>query len=195
MPGLDDPSVDEHDRAVGELDGREPLRRDEHGAALERRPQPLDEAPLGERVDGRERIVEHDDARTGDERARERDALALAAGEIDAALADERVVAVRQLVGERVDAGRLARGEHLVPVGVVAARSEVLAQRHREEHGPLRHERDGGAKLGDRQVARVDAADEHAPAGRVVEAREQVEQRRLAGAGRRRRSRRSRRAR
>ena len=118
VPGLDDPSVDEHDRAVGELDGREPLRRDEHGTPLERRPQPLDEAPLGERVDGRERIVEHDDARTGDERARECDPLALAAGEIDAALADQRVVAVRQLAGERVDAGRLARREHLVPVGV-----------------------------------------------------------------------------
>ena len=111
----------------------------------------LHEAALGERVDGGERIVEHDDARAGDERARERDALALAAGEVDAALADQRVVAVRQLVDERVDARRLARGEHVVPVGVVAAGGQVLAQRHREEHRPLRHERDVGAQLGDRR--------------------------------------------
>ena len=119
---LDDDAVDEHDRAVGELDGREALRRDEHRLAFERRPQPLDEPPLRERVDRGERIVEHDDARAGDERARERDALALAAGEIDAALADQRVVAVRQLLRERVDAGGLAGREHLVPVGVLPAR-------------------------------------------------------------------------
>ena len=128
-----------------------------------------------------------------DERARERDALALAAGEVDAALADQRVVAVRAARRANVvDAGRLARGEHLVPVGVLAAGGEVLAQRHREEHRPLRDERDRAAQLRDRHVARVDAADEHAAAGRVVEARQQVEQRRLArrrSARRRRRSR------
>ena len=150
----------------------------------ERGAEALDEPTLRERVDGGERIVEHDDARPRDERARERDALALPAGQVDAALADQRVVAVRQVVGERVDAGGLARREHLVPVGVLAAGGEVLAQRHREEHRPLRHERDGGAKLGDRHVARVDAADAHVAAGRVVETRQQIEQRRLARAGR-----------
>ena len=101
-----------------------------------------------------------------------------------AALADQRVVAVRQLVRERVDARGLARGEHLVPVRVVAAGGEVLAQRHGEEHRPLRDERDVRAKLGEGDVARVDAADEHAAAGRVVEARQEVEQRGLARAGR-----------
>ena len=132
----------EHDRPVGELDGRQALRRDEHRAPFEGGAEPLHEPPLGERVDRRERIVEDDDARAGDERARERDALALAAGEVDAPLADQRVVAVRKLVRERVDARRLAGREHLVPVRVGAAGGEVLAQRHREEHRPLRHERD-----------------------------------------------------
>ena len=128
----------------------------------ERGAQALDEPPLGERVDGRERVVEHDDAGVRDQRPRERDALALAARQVDAALADQRVVAVGQLVREGVDAGGLARREHLVPVGVLAAGGEVLAQRHREEHRPLRDERDGRAELRDRHVARVDAADEHA---------------------------------
>ena len=97
-----------------------------------------------------------------DERACQRDPLALTAREVDAALADQRVVAVRQARPERVDAGRLARREHLVPVGVLAAGGEVLAQRHREEHGPLRDERDVRAQLRDREVAGVDASDEHA---------------------------------
>ena len=43
---------------------------------------------------------------------------------------------------------------------------------------------DVGAQRRDRQVARVDASDEHLPAGRVVEAREEIEQRRLAGSRR-----------
>ena len=67
------------------------------------------------RVDGRHRVVEHDDACARDERARERDALALAAGEVDAALADQRVVAVGELGGELRDAGRLAGGDDLLP--------------------------------------------------------------------------------
>ena len=62
-PRLDDPSVDEDDRAVCDLDGGEALRRDEHCAARERRPEARDEAPLGERVHGRERVVEHDHPR------------------------------------------------------------------------------------------------------------------------------------
>ena len=139
---------------------------------------------LGLRVDGRHRVVEHDDARAGDERARERDALALSAREVDAALADQRVVAVGQLGGELRDAGRLAGGDDLVPRRVRPRRGQVVAQRDREEDRPLRDDRDRGAQLGDRHVAHVDAADEHAAVGRVVEARQQVEQRRLAGAGR-----------
>ena len=106
--------------------------------------------------------------------AGERDALALAAREVDAALADQRVVAVRQLVHERGDAGRLAGREHLVPGRVRPRRQQVVAQRHREEDGPLRHDRDRAAELGERHVADVDAAEQDAPLGRVVEPRQQV---------------------
>ena len=92
---LDDPAVVEHDRAVGDADRREPLRRDEHGAAGDGGTEVLDQQPLGLGVDGRHRIVEDEHARAGEQRPRERDALALAAGEVDAALADQRVVPVR----------------------------------------------------------------------------------------------------
>ena len=57
-------------------------------------PQGRDEVALGLGVDGRHRVVEDDHARLCDQRARERDALALTAREVDAALADQRVVAV-----------------------------------------------------------------------------------------------------
>ena len=74
---LDDHAVVEHDRAIGDLDRREPLRRDQDGAPGECGAEVLDEMALGLRVDRRHRVVEHDDACAGDERARERDALTL----------------------------------------------------------------------------------------------------------------------
>ena len=117
-------------------------------------PQARDDVLLGLGVDGRERVVEHEHARARDQRARERDALALAAREVDAALADQRVVAVRQLVDEGGDAGDLAGGEHLVLGRVGPRGEEVVAQRQREQHGPLRDERDGRAQVGLAQRAR-----------------------------------------
>ena len=59
---------------------------------------------LGRGVDGRRRVVEHEDPRVGQQRARDRQPLALAAGQRQPALADARVVAVGQLGDE---AGRL----------------------------------------------------------------------------------------
>ena len=47
------------------------------------------------RVDRRRRVVEQQDLRVGEQRAGERDALALAARQREALLADDRVVAVR----------------------------------------------------------------------------------------------------
>ena len=158
-PLLDDPPLVEHDGAVGDADRREPLRRNEHGAARHGRAQVLDEEPLGLRVDGRHRVVEHEHARAREERARERDALALAAGEVDAALADQSVVALRQVVDEGRDAGRVARGEHLLPVRIRPRREQVLAQEHGEEDGLLGHERDRPPQLDEPDVAGVDAAE------------------------------------
>ena len=51
---------------------------------------------LGVQVDVRGRLVEHEDARVGDQRPREGDQLALARGELRAALADLGVVAARR---------------------------------------------------------------------------------------------------
>ena len=60
-------------------------------------------------VERARRLVEDQDARIGDQRAGDRDALALAAREAAAALADDRVVAFRQLQDEVVRAGELRR--------------------------------------------------------------------------------------
>ena len=69
----------------------------------------VEDRALGLRVDGGERIVEDEDLRLPDERARERDALLLTARELHAALADDGVepLGQRQRLLEHL---RLARG-------------------------------------------------------------------------------------
>ena len=53
-------------------------------------------------VEARRRLVENQDARVGENRARDRDALPLAARQPHAALADDRVVALLELLDELV---------------------------------------------------------------------------------------------
>ena len=106
-----------------------------------------DEVALRLGVDRRHRVVEHEHARTCDERAREGDALALAAGEVDASLADQRVVAVWELLGEARHTRGFTGREHLVPARLGARGEQVVAQEHREEDGPLRDESDRAAEL------------------------------------------------
>jgi len=84
-------------------------------------------------VDGGHRVVEHDHPRVRNERAREGHPLALATGEVDPALADQRVVAVRELCRELRDAGCLARSGDFVPGASGRAAVKLVAQRDREE--------------------------------------------------------------
>ena len=75
---LDDAAVLEHDDQVRIADRREPVRDDECGSVLEQQMQRLLDLSLGADVDRRRRLVEDQDPRVGEQRARERDQLALA---------------------------------------------------------------------------------------------------------------------
>ena len=79
-------------------------------------------ARLGGRVDRGGGVVEDQDARVGEQRAGDRDPLALAAGEREAALADARVVAVGESLDELVGLGE-ARRRSRSPRGVASARA------------------------------------------------------------------------
>ena len=112
---------------------------------------------LGLRVHRAQRVVEHEDRRVLRQRPRDRAPLLLPAGEIDASLAQHRVVAVRQR-GQRL--GQLRHlGHSLEPAVVGRAEQHVLAERLAEEEGLLRHEPDRAAQVGEGQPADVDAVD------------------------------------
>ena len=141
-PALDDPAVVEHDDLVGVADRREPVRDRDRRAALGEPVERLLDGALGLRVEGARRLVEHEHGRVAQDRARDRDALLLAAGEAVAALADDRVVAVGQAGDQVVDARGAGRLLDLLVGRVGPGEAQVLADRRVEEVGLLRDDAD-----------------------------------------------------
>src|SRR6266516_3438766 len=142
----------------------------------------LDE-PFGLRVERARRLVEDEDRRVAQDRARNRDPLFLAAGEPIAALADDGVVALGQSRDHVVDACGL--GGHLdLPIGRLRLRkAQILSHRLVEEVRLLRDDADEVRKRLEAQIADVDTPDRDPSAAGVVEPRREVAERRLAGAG------------
>src|SRR5439155_773757 len=95
-------SVLEHDDAVGPAHGRKPVRDEEGRAALGQSVQGLQQSVFGFDVERAGRLVEDQNGRVLQQGARNRNALALAAGERRPALADHGVVAVGQTHDELV---------------------------------------------------------------------------------------------
>ena len=117
MPAaLDDPAGVEHQHLVGRLGGRQPVRdgqrRPAAGQALERARQPH----LGGRVDGRGRLVEHEQVRVGQVGPGQRHQLPLAGRQLLAALPDVGDQAVRQ-AGQPVHQAQLGHRQLDVLVG------------------------------------------------------------------------------
>ena len=136
------------------------------------------------RVDGRGRVVEDEHGRVGEDRARDRDPLPLAAREREAALAEHRLVAVGQASDERGRACQLGGALDVLVARVGPADADVLAHALAEQERLLEDERDRAADVGEPQLAQVEAVEQHAAVLRVVEAREQAGDGALARAGR-----------
>jgi len=127
---------------------------------MSRSSAPLD-GQLGLGVDRRGRVVEDEQLGIGEQHPRDGDALALPAREPDAALADDRVVALGQRVHELGGLRGLGGGAHLLDRGVGAAVGDVVAHRAREQQRLLQHDADLRAQAGQGHLAHVVAVDEH----------------------------------
>ena len=110
-------------------------------------------------VERRGRLVEHEHGRVAQDRAGDRDALLLAAGEAEAALADDGVVAVGQRGDRVVDLGGAGGVLDLVVGRVRPREAQVLAHRGVEQVGLLRDDADRVGQRVEGQLAQVDAVD------------------------------------
>src|SRR5690606_21703184 len=105
------------DDAVGVLDRRQPVGDDQRRAALRELVERLLDRALGLGVEGRGRLVEDQDRRVLQEDARDRQPLLLTARELHAALADQRVEALRQALDQLLELSPARGLEDLLVAG------------------------------------------------------------------------------
>ena len=92
---VDDPAVLQEDEAVGVAHGRQPVGDGDHRELAAQRPQRARDPGFGHRVQRRRGLVEHEESRPLVQRPGDAQALALAAGEPHATLADDGLQAGR----------------------------------------------------------------------------------------------------
>ncbi len=109
-------------------------------------------------------------------------ALLLAAAERGAAFADGRFVAFGEVHDEVVRRRRFGGGNNLLFAGVRTAEGDVVANGAAEKRGLLQNDADLGAQAVDGHVAHVVAVDRDRAIADVIEARNEIDDRRLAAA-------------
>src|SRR5207237_634264 len=139
---------------------------------------------LGFGVDGARGLVEDEHRTVLQEGAGQRDALPLASGELRAALTDLGVVAARQAHDELVGVGGVRGGDDLLPCGTRGGVGDVLRDAGRKQDRFLQHDGKRAAQVGELVVAQIHTVEQNAAGRGVVEAREQADQRGLAGSRR-----------
>ena len=138
---LDDAAVFHGDDDVGVGDGAQAVRNDERRSAFEQGSQRgLDEL-FAFGVEIARRFVEDEDLRVGEDGAGDGKALALPAGEFEAAFADERVVALGKFLDELMRVGAPGGVFNVGGADVTFSVRDVVGNRSIEEEDFLLDDR------------------------------------------------------
>lgn len=172
-----DASCAHDDDLVSVLDGAQAVCDDEHGFA----DHDFVERALYESfvfgVEGRRGLVEDQDVWVGEGGARNRQALALAAGQVEPARADDGVLAGAEAVHELLHVCGARDALHGLQVDVVGALRDVFIDRVFEEDRTLADHADSLAQGREVVLAQVAAVQEHGACGRVLGAHQQLRDR------------------
>src|SRR4029077_9728459 len=177
---LDQAAVLERNDAIQRPHGREPMRDDQNRPPLCDLLHVLLDDTLALIVEGARRLIEDQNARVGDERAGNGDALSLATREGRAALADDRVVAFGQLEDEFVRPRKACRRDDALHRHRWVGERDILADRAVEQHVLLQDDANLAAQPGRVDHGEIHAVDQDAPALRDVEALDELGERALA---------------
>ena len=179
-----DGAVAQQKNLVDNRQRRRPMRDDDdRGAALLQLRDTFGERRVALGVEVGARLVENDEARLAEDGAGQRDALSVAARQDGAALADLRVVAVREPEDHLVDAGNLRRRDHL-DVHFALEAADIGGDAVGEKLDVLRQITEMAAERAARPGGHVGAIQAHGPGGRLQHADQLARQRRLSGARR-----------
>src|SRR6266478_8543133 len=174
---LRDTAILQDDDLVGIADGAQAVSNGDHGAPLHEAFECLHQQPLRLGIERRSGLVEDEDGRVADDRARDADALPLAAGERLASFAQQSVVTLGHPDDEPVRIRELRGLDNLFLAAVGPPVSDVLPHRGAKQDRVLQHESDLRAQALELVVANVYSVDEDPPRGRIVESRHQTDDR------------------
>ena len=178
----DHASAVEHDDEVAVDDGRQPVRDHDEGATGRDGVDGLAHALLVQPVERRGRLVEQQDRRRRQQRARDREALPFAAREHDARLTDGCVEPERRPLEHLAE---VHRAQHALArrIGCLGGgEPQVVADRAGERRGILLDVAELCAQSGAVDPADVGAVEQHRAGVGVVEALDEREGRRFARA-------------
>ena len=116
--------------------------------------------------------------------ARDREQLLLAGRDVGGVVGQHRVVSVGQRPDEGIDVGRLGGGDDLLVGRPELAIADVVVDGAGEEPGVLEHHAEDAPHVIAAEVAGVDAIEADPALVDVVEAHQQIHDRRLPRAGR-----------
>ena len=150
MPLLDQAALVEHQHLVGVLDGRQAVRDHQRGAVGHQVIERVLHQALGLGVERGGGLVEDQDRRVLEHRARDRQALALAARQPAALAADAALQAFGQALDEFHRVGAAHRAVQILPVDRLLqfAVGDVGRDRAVEQHHLLADQRDLAAQVG-----------------------------------------------
>ena len=182
-----DTSLVEDGDQVGVADGGNAVGDEDGGASAHDFAEVVEDFVFGVGVDAGEGVVEDEDAWAAEQGAGDGGALLLASGEGDAAFADRRVVAFGEAFDVLGDVGGFGGGFDVVKLRLAVflryAEGDVFADGVAEEECLLRDEADVPAQRVEREFADGVAVDEDGAGLGVVDPRDQIDERRFAGAG------------
>ncbi len=144
--------------------------------------EPFLDQRFGFRVEAGRGFVQNQNARVGQDGAGDGDALALAAGEFHAALADDGVVLLFEILGEFVHARDAAGFENLFLGRAGAREGDVFFDGAVEQERVLQHHAQLRAVAVQAHCREVHAIDEDSSFGGDVESRDQADDGGFAGA-------------
>ena len=183
--GLDYAAVLEHIDAVDIDDAGEAVRAVDYRFAFHEDLKLGGDGLLGDSVEAASRLVEEEDLGLGLQQAsRNKDPLTLTAGQLRAEVANLRLVPVLHLNNLFVDLAFLAHFGDFILGGVGVAVLQIEHDAVIEQRAILRNNGDILAEAIESAIRQVLSIDEHSAALWIVDAEEQIEQRRLSKARR-----------
>ncbi len=184
VPSFNDFALLQHQDFISRQDRRQAMGDDQACALGEDRLDRFLDGVLGDGVQGGSRLIEDDQARFAEDDPGDRKPLLFAAGKLHAAVAHDGVVAFREPADERVDIGFTASFFDFGLRGVGLGVEQILFDSAVEQVSVLRHHSDVLAQIGQIEFSDVDAVQQDPSARHIVEARNQVDDGRLAGSRR-----------